>query len=176
MVFVLTRTCSLPQKSSVRVVWLTRSEIDGSGLCPRGCCFWQTEDASLQLKRDHRGQTYLKSSWLLFLLCPCFIFAWALLGCFPLCSDAWSTTRMTRKGAALWRPVPQSFLPLHILSVTEHGQGGWRDPFLAEELVALLLQIWLPPIFMMKISKATFADYPVFPASSFWIINFWKGQ
>lgn len=78
----------------------------------------------------------------------------------------------------IWLFVLQVFLPPDVecmLNVTNHGQEEWCDPFLGKELVTLL-QIWLPPIFVMKMSKATFADCPVSPASPFWTISFWKEQ
>lgn len=145
--------------------------------CPCGPCCWQAQDSSLQVRRDHREQMGLKRNYSICPLWPCFVLGWAFLGCFP----SWSAANTTWRTDGFGCPVtpcaafsPHRWTPC-VIGCAERGQGGGWDPLLGKEPV-LLLQPWLPPISLMKISKATFADSPAFPASSFWIISFWKEQ
>lgn len=145
--------------------------------CPCGPCCWQAQHSSLQLRRDHREQMCLKGNHSVCSLWPHFVLGWASLGRFPSWNMATMTRRMDGFGA-LWHPVLHFLSPLDTLvdlGRAEHGQGEGWDLLLGKELV-LLSQLGLPPISLMKIIKATFADSPAFPTSAFWIISFWKEQ
>lgn len=101
MVFILIHNCNLPQKLSGKAVQITL-------IRPRWDWFNWLEVASLwSLLLVGRGQfsnwkeategRCLKWSYSIFLFCPRFIFVRVLLGCFPLRTCAWSTSRMARK-------------------------------------------------------------------------------
>lgn len=187
MVFILIHNCSLLQKSSVKAMqitiirprwdWVNWLEVVSlwSLLLAGGGQFSPTE------KRPQRAdvsQIKLLNFSPLPTLYFCLSFTWV----FSLTYSCMKCHQNYKENGWIWLPCDTLFCSFshrwtyiyeYILNVTEHGQEGWCDLFLGKEPVTLL-QIRLPPIFMIKISKVTFAEYSVFPASSFWIINFWK--